>query len=78
MENSMMTFERLPDGTIKFYCPMTMRAYIATAALQGLLAGRHTSDVHGIRHDAYSADAPEWAKQSVVYADALLAELAKS
>ena len=56
---------------------MSLRAYIATAALQGLLAGRHTSDVHGIRHDAYSADAPEWAKQSVVYADALLAELAK-
>ena len=77
MENSMMTFERLPDGTIKFYCPMTMRAYIATAALQGMLAGRRGRDVHGLQWDAYAADAQGWAQAAVGFTDALIAELAK-
>jgi len=45
---------------------MSLRAYIATHALAGLLAA---PDVHG---------RPEWFVHSaVVYADALLAELAK-
>jgi len=44
---------------------MSLRAYIATAAMQGLLAsGPHDCDQHGIAHDA------------ILHADALIAALA--
>ena len=55
----------------------SLRAYIATAALQGMLAGRRGRDVHGLQWDAYAADAQGWAQAAVGFTDALIAELAK-
>ena len=56
---------------------MSLRAYIATAALQGMLAGRRGRDVHGHQWDAYAADAQGWAQAAVGFTDVLIAELAK-
>ena len=53
---------------------MSLRAYIATAALQGILAAKFASMVANVpasaRYDCAAADA-------VLMADALIAELAK-
>jgi hypothetical protein len=51
---------------------MTLRDYFAAKAMQGLMAGRWKSDMHGIPYDAYRADADEWAKSAYHFADAML------
>jgi hypothetical protein len=51
---------------------MTLRDYMAAKAMQGLMAGRWKSDMHGIPYDAYRADADEWAKSAYHFADAML------
>ena len=68
--DSMMTFERAADGTIKFYCPMTMRAYIATHISDG--------DIEAKMGAYANPQAKTRAQARVMCADALLAELAKS
>ncbi len=57
--------ERNDDGShFRSHTGMSLRAYIATAAMQGLLAsGPHDCDQHGIAHDA------------ILHADALIAAL---
>ena len=67
----------LPAGEDRSDNRLSLRAYIATAALQGMLAGRRGRDVHGLQWDAYAADAPGWAQAAVGFTDALIAELAK-
>ncbi len=51
---------------------MALRDYFAAKAMQGLMAGRWKSDMHGIPYDAYRADADEWAKSAYHFADAML------
>jgi hypothetical protein len=51
---------------------VALRDYFAAKAMQGLMAGRWKSDMHGIPYDAYRADADEWAKSAYHFADAML------
>ena len=51
---------------------MDLRDYFAAKALQGLMAGRWQTDVHGAKYDAYQADAKGWAKSAYVFADAMM------
>ena len=71
--------EKIDDGRPAFphwdgpsgqcFSGMSLRAYIATAALQGLIASGSTGWKEGYFTDT--------CKESVQFADALLAELAK-
>jgi hypothetical protein len=56
----------------KTFQGMSLRDYMAAKAMQGLMAGRWKSDMHGIPYDAYRADADEWAKSAYHFADAML------
>lgn len=64
-------FPKLKDwqGNLSLEGGMSLRAYIATAALQGLLAGGSPPQINGVRMTVDHA--------AVVLADALLMELNK-
>ncbi len=54
------------------YPGMKLRDYFAAKAMQGLMAGRWKTDIHGAQFDAYRADAEEWAQSAYHFADAML------
>lgn len=62
----------IPHASPPAWSGMTLRDYFAAKAMQGLMAGRWKSDMHGIPYDAYRADADEWAKSAYHFADAML------
>lgn len=51
---------------------ITLRDYFAAKAMQGLMAGRWKTDIHGAQFDAYRADAAEWAQSAYHFADAMI------
>lgn len=65
-------FPETGGGHAAAFQGMTLRDYFAAKAMQGLMAGRWKSDMHGIPYDAYRADADEWAKSAYHFADAML------
>jgi hypothetical protein len=69
--------QAFPDGLLN-QDGMSLRDYFAAQAMQGLMAGRWKSDMHGIPYDAYRADADEWAKSAYHFADAMLAAREKA
>ena len=56
-----------PNGETDYFPGMSLRAYIATAVLQGIIAGNY---IDGYAYEEQSRDA-------IKFADALIAELRK-